>query len=100
MYYLVDAIMKIISNLASRSKNVYVFALDDIQMNAVTSKEKAQNKCIPSAKVEAKETVNLCYVNQPFSNVFSKLNLFSILFSPRRASKCTGSGSLLTSSWL
>ena len=82
MYYLAGAVMKIISNLSHRSKDVYSSALDDIRTNALTSKEEARNDCLPLAKVEAKEIVNLCYVNEPFFNLVLKIeSVFHTLLS-------------------
>ena len=82
MYRLAGAVMKIISNLSRRNKDAYSSALDDIQTNALTSKEEARNDCLPLAKVEAKEIVNLCYVNEPFFNLILKIeSVFHTLLS-------------------
>ena len=66
IYYVAGAIMKMIDNLAKRSKDIYTNALNDIKTNSATTKLDARNGSLPSGKVEAKESYCLCYANQTF----------------------------------
>ena len=83
MYYLAGAVMKIISNVSCRRrKSVFSSSLENIQKNALTSKEGARHDCLSPANVEAKEIVNLCYVNELFLNLVLKIeSVFHTLLS-------------------
>ncbi|EJK70768.1 hypothetical protein THAOC_07845 [Thalassiosira oceanica] len=73
IYYIAGAVMRSIEKLKDVSKDVYVNALKDILLNAVTSKSNAQNAALPSAKVEEKEKFDLYYPNEKFYALVLKI---------------------------
>ena len=82
IYFVAGALIKMIDNLAKRSKDIYTNALHDIKTNSATTKLDQRNGFLPLGKVEAKESYCLCYANQRFYDFVSKIgSVFDTLLS-------------------
>ena len=82
IFYIGGAVSIIIRKMGNRSKDKYSAILIDIQSNSSTTKELARENSLPLCKVEAKEVVNLCYINEPFFDFVNKIeSVFHTLLS-------------------
>ena len=82
MFYVGGAVSTMINKMGNRSKDAYSAVLLDIQSNTVTTKEDAKTQSLPMGKVEAKEMVNLRYINEPFFKFVNKIeSVFHTLLS-------------------
>ena len=76
MYYIAGAVLIMIIKFESQSTKKYTLTMQEIRMNAVSTKTEARKNSLPMANVKSKEHVKLCYMNYPFSDLILKVESF------------------------